>query len=97
MPTTSSPRGYSASKDQLQARLRRIEGQVRGIQGMVADDRWCPDVLQQVAAVQAALDKVALALVDGHVRHCMAEGASDDARRDELTSELLHALGRLRG
>ena len=95
MATTSS-RGYAASKDQLQARLRRIEGQVRGIQGMVEEDRWCPDVLQQVAAAQAALDKVALALVDGHVRHCMTEGSTDHDRRDELTTELMQALGRLK-
>ena len=58
-------RGYSASKDQLQQRLRRIEGQVRGVQRMIDEDRWCPDVLIQVAAIQAALDKVALGLGRG--------------------------------
>ena len=50
-------RGYTDGKDDLQKRLRRIEGQVRGVQGMVADDRWCPDVLQQIAAIQAALTR----------------------------------------
>ena len=64
--TTSPVRGYSATKDQLLTRLRRIEGQVRGIQGMVADDRYCIEVLTQVAAIQAALHKVALGLLDGH-------------------------------
>ena len=93
--TLTPPRGYAASKDQLQKRLRRIEGQVRGLQGMVEDDRWCPDILQQVAAVQAALDKVALGLADGHVQHCMAEAGDDPARREEMTHELMQALGRL--
>ena len=54
---TATARGYTATKDQLQKRLRRIEGQVRGLQGMVDDDRWCPDILQQIAAVGAALDQ----------------------------------------
>ena len=94
--TPAAPsRGYSASKDQLQKRLRRIEGQVRGLQGMVEDDRWCPDILQQVAAVQAALDKVALGLAEGHVQHCMMAGIDDPERSQEMTHELMTALGRL--
>ncbi len=93
-PGAPAARGYSATKDQLQARLRRVEGQVRGIQGMVDDDRWCPDVLQQIAAAQAALDTIALGLAQGHVQHCMTEG-TDPARREEMTSELMQALGRL--
>lgn len=93
--TTSPPtRGYSATKDQLQNRLRRIEGQVRGIQTMVSEDRWCPDILQQIAAIQAALNKVALGLTEGHVQHCMAEGV-DEERRAEMTGELMEALGRI--
>lgn len=88
-------RGYSEDKEELLKRLRRIEGQTRGIQGMVAEERWCPEVLQQIAAVRAALDKVALGLVDGHVRHCMAEGADDPARREAMTAELMQALGRM--
>jgi CsoR family transcriptional regulator, copper-sensing transcriptional repressor len=92
---TSRPtRGYSATKDQLQNRLRRIEGQVRGIQTMVDEDRWCPDILQQIAAIQAALDKVALGLTEGHVKHCMAVGV-DEKRRAEMTDELMQALGRI--
>ena len=93
MPTTTQ-RGYSADKEALGRRLRRIEGQVRGLQGMVEEDRWCPEILQQIAAVQAALDKVALGLTRDHVQHCMAEG-TDEARRQELTEELMEALGRI--
>ncbi|MEA2301594.1 MAG: CsoR family transcriptional regulator, copper-sensing transcriptional repressor [Solirubrobacteraceae bacterium] len=96
MVTSESPApGYSATKPQLQKRLRRIEGQVRGIDKMVEDDRWCPDILIQIAAVRAALDKVALGLAAGHVQNCMAAGAGDDKRRAEMTEELMNALGRL--
>jgi DNA-binding FrmR family transcriptional regulator len=72
MATTSTTDncGYSATKEQLLTRLRRIEGQVRGVGGMVEDDRYCIDVLTQISAIQAALDKVALGLLDGHARHC---------------------------
>jgi CsoR family transcriptional regulator, copper-sensing transcriptional repressor len=94
MESATTDRGYSDHKEQLLKRLRRIEGQTRGLQGMVEDDRWCPDILQQIAAVTAALDKVALGLAEGHVRHCMAEGV-DPARREEMTTELMGALGRL--
>jgi CsoR family transcriptional regulator, copper-sensing transcriptional repressor len=92
--TGTATRGYSASKDQLQNRLRRIEGQVRGVQAMVEEDRWCPDILQQIAAIQAALNKVALGLADGHVQHCMAQGV-DERRRAEMADELMEALGRI--
>ena len=89
-------RGYSAEKDALLKRLRRIEGQTRGLQKMVEEDRWCPDILQQIAAVQAALNKVGLGLAAGHVQHCMAM-SDDPKRRDEMTEELMAALGRLVG
>jgi DNA-binding FrmR family transcriptional regulator len=92
----NATRGYTATKDQLLKRLRRIEGQVRGVQKMVEEDRWCPDILQQIAAVNAALDKVALGLASGHVQHCMAVG-DDPKRRDEMTEELMSAIGRLVG
>ena len=94
MTTPTPTRGYTASKDQLLARLRRIEGQVRGVEKMVEDDRYCIDVLTQISAVQAALDKVALGLLDGHARHCMREGAQE-GRSDELTAEMMSAIGRL--
>ena len=86
-------RGYSATKDQLQSRLRRIEGQVRGIQRMVAEDRYCIDVLTQVAAIQAALDKVALGLLDGHAHTCVV--GAEAGERDERTAEMMDAVGRL--
>jgi CsoR family transcriptional regulator, copper-sensing transcriptional repressor len=92
--TTAAPtRGYTATKDQLQTRLRRIEGQVRGIQGMVAEDRYCIEILTQIAAIQAALDKVALGLLDGHAQTCVigAEPQDQDARK----AEMMAAVGRL--
>jgi DNA-binding FrmR family transcriptional regulator len=91
--TTAPTRGYSATRDQLLKRLRRIEGQVRGIERMVEDDRYCIDVLTQISAVQAALDKVALGLLDDHARHCVIGGAED--QQAERTEELMAAVGRL--
>ncbi len=89
----SPTRGYTASKDQLLTRLRRIEGQVRGIQKMVDEDRYCIDVLTQISAIQAALDKVALGLLDGHARTCVI-GAEAEIQ-EQRTSELMAAVGRL--
>src|SRR3954462_2160067 len=91
MPT--EPRGHSATKEQLLTRLRRVEGQVRGVEGMVEDDRYCIDVLTQIGAVQAALDKVALGLLDDHARPCVIEGP--DAEKADRTDELMAAVGRL--
>jgi DNA-binding FrmR family transcriptional regulator len=94
MATEATPtRGYTATKDQLLTRLRRIQGQVGGVERMVADDRYCIDVLTQISAVQAALDKVALGLLDDHAHHCVI-GANEDARADK-TDELMAAVGRL--
>lgn len=91
---TAPTRGYSATKDQLRRRLRRIEGQVRGIEKMVDEDRYCIDVLTQISAVQAALEKVALGLLDGHARHCVVGGQAD-GEPEELTDELMAAVARL--
>src|SRR5271155_5535769 len=94
MTTRDEPtRGYAASKEQLLARLRRIEGQVGGIERMVEEDRYCIDVLTQISAAQAALDKVALGLLDDHARHCVL-GAADE-QREARTDELMAAVGRL--
>ncbi len=94
MPRDAIPTGgYSASKDQLINRLRRIEGQVGGIQRMVDEDRYCIDVLTQISAVQAALDKVALGLLDDHAQHCVM--GAGEADRGEKTEELMAAVGRL--
>ena len=75
-------------------RLRRIEGQVRGVERMVEEDRYCIDIVTQISAIQAALDKVALGLLDDHARHCIIGGASD-AQPEELKDELMAAVGRL--
>ena len=91
---TSSPsRGYSATKEQLLTRLKRVEGQVRGVESMVDDERYCIDVLTQISAIQAALDKVALGLLDDHARHCVLDGP--ETEKDERTEELMAAVGRL--
>ena len=84
-------RGYTATKEQLNKRLARIEGQVRGVSRMVEEDRYCIDVLTQISAIQAALDKVALGLLDGHTRHCLIGGRLREASADELMA----AVGRL--
>jgi DNA-binding FrmR family transcriptional regulator len=91
---TAVSRGYTADKDQLHRRLRRIEGQVRGIDKMVDDDRYCIDILTQIAAVQAALDKVALGLLDGHARHCVIGGRAE-GEPEQLADELMASVGRL--
>lgn len=93
--TATADHGYTPQKDQLIKRLRRIEGQVRGIAKMLDEDRYCIDVLQQMSAVKAAMDKVALGILDDHVQHCMIAGAGDDGRRDEMTAELMGAVSRL--
>ena len=93
MTTTTETHGYSSNKDPLIKRLRRIEGQVRGIEGMVESDRYCIDILTQIAAVQAALDKVALGLLSDHAEHCVIGAAEDD--QPEKTHELMTAVARL--
>ena len=95
METEDAPsRGYSATKVQLRRRLRRIEGQVRGIEKMVDEDRYCIDVITQISAIQAALDKVALGLLDDHARHCVVGGHAG-GEPDDLTDELMAAVARL--
>jgi CsoR family transcriptional regulator, copper-sensing transcriptional repressor len=91
--TDTETRGYTSTKDPLIKRLKRVEGQVRGIQGMVADDRYCIDVLTQISAVQAALDKVALGLLEDHAQHCVIGGP--EAEQEARTAELMAAVARL--
>ena len=88
-------RGYTATKEQLNKRLARIEGQVRGVSRMVDEDRYCIDVLTQISAIQAALDKVALGLLDGHARHCLIEGHGGPSESADQADELMSAVGRL--
>ena len=91
---TQGRHGYSATSEQLRDRLRRIEGQVRGVERMVEEDRYCIDVLTQISAIQAALDKVALGLLDDHARHCVVGGAAEESP-EVLTDELMAAVARL--
>jgi DNA-binding FrmR family transcriptional regulator len=91
--TTSETRGYTATKEQLLKRLSRVKGQVGGVERMVEEDRYCIDVITQISAIQAALDKVALGLLDDHARHCVIDGP--DSKKDERTEELMAAVGRL--
>jgi DNA-binding FrmR family transcriptional regulator len=88
--------GYYDNKDALQTRLRRIEGQVRGLQRMVDEDVYCIDILTQISAANSALKKVALALLDDHIKHCVAEGlASGGDRGDSMVDEATAAIERL--
>lgn len=84
---------YGYRKDDLRKRLSRIEGQIRGIGRMVDDEQYCVDILTQVAAVQAALDRVALGVLDDHVKGCVAdsEGRAD---RSERLNELMRVIER---
>lgn len=89
-------RGYSMNTDELVRRLHRVEGQVRGIAQMVEDDRYCIDVLTQIAAATRALQSVAVGMLDDHLRHCVVDAAArggDEA--DERISEATSAIERL--
>ncbi|MDX6653530.1 MAG: CsoR family transcriptional regulator, copper-sensing transcriptional repressor [Solirubrobacterales bacterium] len=88
--------GYKTDKVALLKRLARIEGQVRGVSRMVEEERYCIDVLTQIGAIEAALDKVALGLIDEHTRHCVmnAEGGEQTEKVDELVAALGRFVGR---
>ena len=88
--------GYTHDKDALVKRLHRIEGQVRGIERMVEDNRYCIDILTQIAAVNTALESLAFRILDDHVRHCVAHAltAGDEAEVAQKTEELLAAVQR---
>jgi CsoR family transcriptional regulator, copper-sensing transcriptional repressor len=89
-------RGYSIDRDDYLKRLRRIEGQVRGLQRMVEEDKYCVDVLTQIASVSKALQSVGLGLLDEHVRHCVREAAeADSAEGDAKVHEAMEAVARL--
>ena len=89
-------RGYSSDKETYVRRLRRIEGQVRGLQGMVEDDRYCIDILTQVSAATRALHEVALGLMTDHLEHCVREAvASGSDQADEKIAEASAAIARL--
>ena len=88
-------RGHTIEKQQLLTRLARVRGQVEGVAGMVSEDRYCTDVVTQINAIQAALDKISLGLLDGHARHCLlgeGDGPDDPAAQ---VDELMGAGGRM--
>lgn len=89
--------GYEINKEDYLKRLARIEGQIRGLQRMVTDDKYCIDVLTQVNAASAALKGVAVGLLDEHVRHCVREAteAGDEAAADRMVGEATSAIERL--
>lgn len=89
--------GYSSDKDAVRNRLRRIEGQVRGLQRLVDEDTYCIDVLTQIASVTKALQGVGLGLLDEHIRHCVKEAADQpgDEPFDAKVEEVMAAVGRL--
>jgi DNA-binding FrmR family transcriptional regulator len=95
--TLAAPtRGYTQDKDAIAKRLHRIEGQVRGIERMVENDRYCIDVLTQIAAVSTALESLAVKILDDHVRHCVAAAltSGDETDAATKTDELLAAVRR---
>lgn len=93
MGATATTRGYTETKPAVLNRLRRIEGQVRGVEGMVEADRYCIEVVTQITAIQAALDKVALELLKDHAKHCVV--GADAGEQDERTEELMGTVRRL--
>ncbi|OBB36510.1 metal-sensitive transcriptional regulator [Mycobacterium sp. 852002-51961_SCH5331710] len=88
--------GYSQQKDSYAKRLRRIEGQVRGIAKMIEDDKYCIDVLTQISAVNSALQSVALGLLDEHLGHCVAQAVTEGGdQADAKLAEASAAIARL--
>ena len=88
--------GYSMDKQDLQARLRKIEGQIRGLQRMVDEDKYCIDIITQLNSATAALKAVGLGLLDDHVRHCVKESI-EQGTGDQKVEELLSAVARFAG
>ncbi len=90
-------RGYSINSDDYQKRLRRIEGQVRGLQRMIDEEAYCIDVLTQISSVTKALQAVALGLLDEHVRHCVThtQGRDGTEPADDMIDEAMRAFERL--
>jgi DNA-binding FrmR family transcriptional regulator len=87
--------GYSENKPDLLKRLNRIEGQVRGVSKMVDEDKYCIDILTQVSAAKAALDKVALELLRDHARHCLSNDQVHSHGKGDKADELVSAIGRM--
>ncbi len=87
--------GYANNKDAIKKRLNRVEGQVRGVSRMVDEDAYCIDILTQISAIEAAMDKVALELLRDHTKHCLMNKAIGPKSQDEKINEVVTAVGRL--
>jgi len=87
--------GYGKKKEPIRKRLNRIEGQVRGINNMVEQDKYCIDILTQISAARSALDKVALELLSEHARHCLLNSRANKADHEEKIEELITAINRM--
>jgi DNA-binding FrmR family transcriptional regulator len=87
--------GYYEDKTEVLSRLRRIEGQVRGLQRLVDEDTYCIDILTQISAVNAGLKKVAVQLLDDHMRHCVAESMAGGSDAESKIGEAMAAVDRL--
>ena len=92
-PLGRSLRGYASGRDDYLARLRKIEGQVRGLQRMIEEDRWCPDVVTQIGSATRALQEVAVGMLNDHLRHCVmaaakASDADGQAHLDEVAATI---------
>jgi DNA-binding FrmR family transcriptional regulator len=89
--------GYADDRDRLLNRVKRLEGQVRGIGKMIEDDRYCIDIVNQLSAIQAAARELSIQLLDGHVRHCVTDAIRSDGgdeKIEELVTTLARAMGR---
>lgn len=88
--------GYADNRDQLLKRVNRLEGQVRGVGRMIAEDRYCLDIVNQLSAVQAAARELSLQILEGHIRHCVADAVREDNAEPKVR-ELIDTLGKAMG
>lgn len=96
MSAAPAARGYAADKENYAKRLRRIEGQVRGIAKMIEDDKYCIDILTQISAVNSAMQSVALGLLDEHLKHCVSHAVAEGGdEADKKLAEATSAIARL--
>ena len=84
--------GYAMKKDDLQKRLKRIEGQIRGIQKMIDEDRYCVDILVQISAIKSAMNQVGLSILESHTRGCVADAMSNHENEEEKIDELMDVI-----
>ncbi|MCL6632083.1 MAG: metal-sensitive transcriptional regulator [Alicyclobacillus herbarius] len=92
MGTDHHNHSYASKKDDLQRRLKRIEGQVRGIQKMIEEDRYCVDILVQIAAIKSAIHQVGLSILESHTRGCVADALTNQENGNEKIDELMEVI-----